>query len=99
MLEAHSLKNKSSGGGIVVSVLAFHSDDPSSDLAGNYLYLLYLEKMKINDKQARQARFFKYLLKSIGQQFEHVIFLNWAWGEKFWHCNDGLKKLECYRVL
>ena len=38
------------GGGLVVSVLAFYSDDPSSNPPGN-LNFLY-EKMKINKKEA-----------------------------------------------
>ena len=38
------------GGGLVVSVLAFYSDDLSSNPAG-YLNFLY-EKTKINEKEA-----------------------------------------------
>ena len=38
------------GGGLVVSILAFYFDDPSSNPAG-YLNLLY-EKTKINEKEA-----------------------------------------------
>ena len=37
------------GGGLVVSILAFYSDDPSSNPAG-YLIFLY-EKRKINKKR------------------------------------------------
>ena len=49
------------GGGLVVSVLAYYSDNPSSNPAG-YLNLLY-KKTKINKKEARVGpSFFKKLL-------------------------------------
>ena len=41
------------GGGLVVSVPAFYSDDPSSNPAGN-LNFLY-KKTKINEKEAGQG--------------------------------------------
>ena len=41
---------KGRGGGLVVSVLAFYSDYPSSNPAG-YLNFMY-EKTKINEKEA-----------------------------------------------
>ena len=39
------------GGGLVVSVPAFYSDDPSSNPAGYLINFLY-EKTKINEKEA-----------------------------------------------
>ena len=42
---------KGRGGGLVVSVPAFYSDDPSSNPAGYLLNFLY-EKTKINEKEA-----------------------------------------------
>ena len=39
------------GGGLVVSVPAFYSNDPSSNPADYLLNFLY-EKMKINEKEA-----------------------------------------------
>ena len=39
------------GGGLVVSALAYSSEDPSSNPAGYLKYLLY-EKSKINEKEA-----------------------------------------------
>ena len=47
------------GGGLVVSVHAFYSDDPSSNPAG-YLNFLY-EKTKINKKEAGEGPSFKKL--------------------------------------
>ena len=43
-----------SGGGQVVSVLAFNSDDPSSNHAKvyNFSVKLYLKRTKINKKEA-----------------------------------------------
>ena len=44
------MKNRGRGGGLVVRILAFYSDNPSSNAAG-YLNFLY-EKTKINEKEA-----------------------------------------------
>ena len=45
------MDDKGHGGGLVVSVLAFYSDNPSSNPAG---YLNFLHKnTKINEKEAR----------------------------------------------
>ena len=49
------------GGGLVVSVPAFYSDDPSSNPAGYLINFLY-EKMKINKKEAGVGPFKKSLL-------------------------------------
>ena len=49
-------------GGLVVSLLAFYSDDPSSNLAG-YLNFLY-EKTKMNKKRPGLAHLLKYLFNS-----------------------------------
>ena len=38
-------------GGTVVNVLAFYSDDQSLNLAGNLLYVPYIEKTIINKKE------------------------------------------------
>ena len=41
------------GGSVMVSILAFYSDDLSSNPAGNSIFSsLYLEKMRINEKEA-----------------------------------------------
>ena len=49
LFELHSFNGR--GGGLVVSVPAFYSDNPSSNPTG-YLNFLY-EKAKINEKDAR----------------------------------------------
>ena len=48
------------GGGQVVSVLAFYSDDPSSNPAEvyNFSVKLLLKRMKINKKEAGVGPFF-----------------------------------------
>ena len=48
------------GGGQVVSVLAFYSDDPSLNPADvyNFSVKLLLKRMKINKKEAGVALFF-----------------------------------------
>ena len=53
------------GGGQVVSVLAFYSDDPSSNPAEvyNFSVKLLLKRTKINKKRPGLAHFFK---KNIG---------------------------------
>ena len=47
-------------GGIVVSVFAFYTDDPSSDPAGNKFSVLYYEKTKMNEKEARACSAFLF---------------------------------------
>ena len=55
------------GGGLVVSVLAFYSDDSSSNPDG-YLNFLY-EKMKMSEKEAGVGQSFQTLVKTeIGAQ-------------------------------
>ena len=51
---------KGRGGGQVVSVLAFYSDDPSSNPAEVYIFSvkLLLKRMKINKKEAGVGPFF-----------------------------------------
>ena len=59
------------GGGLVVSVIAFHSSDPSSNPAG-YLNPMY-KKTKIDKKEARVGpSFFKklVLLRLAGQDLK-----------------------------
>ena len=48
------------GGGIVVSALAFYSDNPSSNPVGYLLSLLY-EKTKINRTEAGVGPFYRTL--------------------------------------
>ena len=50
-----------SGGGQVVSVLAFYSDDPSSNPAEiyNFSVKLLLKRTKINKKEAEVGPFFR----------------------------------------
>ena len=50
------------GSGLVVSVLAFYSDDPSSNPADYYLY----EKTKINKKEAGVGPPFKKVTRTLG---------------------------------
>ena len=57
----NSIKAWGSGGGLVVSVLAFYSDNPSLNPAG-YLNFLY-EKTKINKKEAMVGTSKKVVLK------------------------------------
>ena len=45
-------KSRGRGGGLVVSVPAFYSDDPSSNPVGYLINFLY-EMTKINEKEAR----------------------------------------------
>ena len=49
------------GGGLVISVLAFYSDNPSSIPAEvyNFSVKLLLKRMKINKKRPGLAQFFK----------------------------------------
>ena len=51
------------GGGLVVSVPAFYSDDPSSNPAG-YLINFLNEKTKINEKEAGLAHLLKKVYDS-----------------------------------
>ena len=53
--------SKGCGGGQVVSVLAFYSNDPSSNPAqvSNFCVKLLLKRTKINNKEAGVGRFFK----------------------------------------
>ena len=67
------------GGSLMVSVLAFYSDDPSSILAG-YLNFLY-EKTKINIIEARVGGF--YLLKLL---FGNTVTVNLP----LWYCMGNL---------
>ena len=67
-----SLKNKGRGGGLVVSILAYYSDNPSSNPAG-YFNVLY-EKTKINEKRPGLAHLLKVLkTTSEGQYFLGLI--------------------------
>ena len=56
-----SLSRLGRGGGLVVSVLAFYSDDPSSIPAEvyNFSVKLLLKRTKINKKEAGVGPFFK----------------------------------------
>ena len=55
------------GGGQVVSVLAFYSDDPSSNPAEvyNFSVKLLLKRMKINGKEAGVGPFLKRKLQML----------------------------------
>ena len=55
------------GGGLVVSVPALNSDDPSSNPAG-YLINFQYEKTKINKKEAVVGPFKKNLVKKCRQR-------------------------------
>ena len=71
--------NLGSGGGLVVSVLAFYSDDPSLIPAEVYIFSvkLLLKSTKINKKEAGLAHFFKKTLLSffkVGERMKsHLI--------------------------
>ena len=58
------MPNLGRGGGQVVSVLAFYSDDPSSNPAEvyNFSVKLLLKRMKINKKEAGVGPFKKNLI-------------------------------------
>ena len=64
------------GGGLVVSVPAFYSNDPSSNPADYLLNFLY-EKMKINEKEAGVG-------PSLKKYFAHVhMYVN----KNVWKCS------------
>ena len=61
------------GSGLVVSILAGYSDNPSSNPAG-YLNFLY-EKMKINEKEAGVGPSLKKNYYAIASQAKLAMFL------------------------
>ena len=94
------------GGGLLVSVPAFYSDDPSSNPAGYLINFMY-ERTKINEKEAGVGPSLKIKIKLMPwrDQREEMTCLALDSNPRQWSCTrlgplkDALPAELCCRIL